>query len=70
MTFGSGDLSEHGYWEKPCALCARAAELKSPDQAPCWPYPTDRDELARLEKLGADARQLLPSRWTSAKQDE
>lgn len=22
LTFGSGELDEHGYWEKPCRICA------------------------------------------------
>jgi hypothetical protein len=28
LTFGSGKLSDNGYWEVPCLVCARAAEKK------------------------------------------
>ena len=27
LTYGQGKLSENGYWEKPCWLCAREAEI-------------------------------------------
>lgn len=39
LTFGSGRLSIHGYWEFPCEVCARAFELKYPEYYPCWPAP-------------------------------
>lgn len=28
LTFGSGELDHYGFWEKPCAAYARAAEAK------------------------------------------
>lgn len=37
-TFGSGELDEYGFWEKPCAICARANEEKHPEHGPCWPF--------------------------------
>lgn len=41
MTFGSGDLDEWGYWDEPCAPCARAWEAKHPEDAPCWPFESE-----------------------------
>jgi hypothetical protein len=38
LTFGRGDLDEHGYWEIPCGRCARAWEAAHPEDAPCWPF--------------------------------
>jgi hypothetical protein len=59
LTFGHGRLTEHGFWEFPCASCARAWEVKHPEDGACWPY-TDTDvakqtadiqvELAEEEK--------------------
>lgn len=36
LTFGRGDLDEHGYWEIPCALCAAAYQKDHLNQ-PVWP---------------------------------
>jgi hypothetical protein len=47
LTFGSGRLSEHGFWEKPCWDCARAHERQFPDAGPCWPHTT-----VQLEEMG------------------
>jgi hypothetical protein len=38
MTFGSGYLSNDGFWENPCHACARAFEAQWPEATPCWPY--------------------------------
>ncbi len=38
LTFGRGDLDEHGYWSRPCGVCARAHELAHPEDGPCWPF--------------------------------
>lgn len=47
LTFGSGELDECGYWEKPCAECARAWEKIHPEHGLSWPF---SDE----EKSGKD----------------
>ncbi len=28
LTFGSGELDEYGYWEKPCGICAADWDLR------------------------------------------
>lgn len=28
LTFGSGDLDQYGYWEKPCRICAVAHDAE------------------------------------------
>ena len=33
LTFGRGELDDHGYWEFPCRPCAEAFEEKNPDMA-------------------------------------
>lgn len=30
LTFGSGRLDEHGYWEFPCSICAREWDERRP----------------------------------------
>lgn len=37
LTFGSGELDDHGFWEAPCEACARAWEAAYPEEGPCWP---------------------------------
>jgi hypothetical protein len=37
-TFGVGGPDEYGYFEQPCAICARAFEQAHPEYAPCWPF--------------------------------
>jgi hypothetical protein len=55
LTFGSGRLSHNGYWEKPCAPCARASELKYPKDGECWPFiGQDVAELSRSIKEECD----------------
>ncbi len=38
LTFGNGELDEHGFWEKPCHECARAWEQRFPEDGACWPF--------------------------------
>lgn len=45
LTFGRGDLDFNGFWEKPCAPCARDWERRHPEDAPCWPF--EGEEAAR-----------------------
>lgn len=47
LTFGTGKLDEHGFWEHGCYECARAHEQQFPEDGPCWPH-TDED----LRKMG------------------
>lgn len=37
LTFGSGYLDDHGYWNNPCWTCARDWEKNHPDEE-CWPF--------------------------------
>jgi len=44
LTFGRGELGDHGYWEIPCRSCAEAFERENPDMAKeygVWPGPKD-----------------------------
>lgn len=50
LTFGSGELSYSGYWEKPCGICARAHEAKYPDDGECWPFKPDSKMRKMFEK--------------------
>lgn len=36
LTFGSGDLDDHGFFEHPCLICANEYKSKHPD-AKVWP---------------------------------
>ncbi len=47
LTFGSGRLNHSGFWEFPCAICARAHEAKYPEDGECWPYP--EQDIAELK---------------------
>lgn len=38
-TFGSGELDEYGFWDKPCSICARKYEKLTGEIA--WPYAKD-----------------------------
>lgn len=55
LTFGSGRLDHNGYFEFPCAPCARAYEEKHPEDGECWPG-KDQDiaELSALVKARCD----------------
>lgn len=53
LTFGSGDLDDYGFWEKPCGTCARAHEAAYPGDGPCWPF-KDRDPKNRRTSEARD----------------
>lgn len=36
LTFGSGELSDWGYWEHPCWTCASAYKSQHPNEL-VWP---------------------------------
>jgi len=38
-SFGSGELDDYGFWEKPCGICARKYEALTGEIA--WPYAKD-----------------------------
>ena len=38
ITFGWGELDDHGYWEYGCAICARDFENTHPEYGMCWPF--------------------------------
>ena len=47
LTFGRGKLDDHGYWEIPCGICARAAEQAAPGLV-AWPFaPPPRTDVLR-----------------------
>ena len=54
FTFGSGKLDDFGFWEHPCAHCARESERENPEFGPCWPF----SEQVR-EEWRADVEGLL-----------
>lgn len=37
LTFGSGELDDYGFWEKPCEPCASTWKTEYPEDA-CWPH--------------------------------
>lgn len=52
LTFGQGELDQHGYWEFPCPSCARYKEWR--DEVPFntyWPFtkakPADPQDVLR-----------------------
>ena len=47
-TFGSGEMDQYGFFEKPCWICARKFEELEPGMGPCWPF---SDEYLNQEKL-------------------
>lgn len=60
LTFGSGRLTDNGYFEFPCGLCARAWETEHAidkhheDDIECWPFPGQN-----IEELTADIQKEL-----------
>lgn len=41
LTFGRGELDTLGYWEVPCAICARAGEKRDGvPEGSYWPFLT------------------------------
>lgn len=51
LTFGRGQLDDHGYWDIPCAPCARAYEKRNPNEPPCWPFPDTKDAMTKSYSL-------------------
>ena len=41
LTVGQGELDEHGYWERPCYICARKIGKDHPEEYPVWPFPKE-----------------------------
>jgi hypothetical protein len=37
FSFGTGKVDSQGFWEKPCAECARAHEEQFPEDGKCYP---------------------------------
>ena len=57
LTFGSGELDEYGFWEKPCWVCARAYEKEHPKEE-AWPFNEEtlrrmaiKNEICKWESL-------------------
>ena len=48
LTFGTGRLDVHGFWEHGCHECARAHEQQFPEDGPCWPHSEKRMEEWKL----------------------
>jgi hypothetical protein len=44
LTFGRGELDGLGYWEFPCAICARYYEKEDGCRWKCWPFKKSRKE--------------------------
>jgi hypothetical protein len=42
LTFGSGELDDFGFWERPCSKCARAWEAAHPGET-CWPFADNKE---------------------------
>jgi len=55
-TFGTGELDHNGYWEKPCAECAREHEAKYPNDGPCWPFKSKQNVFERNTQLNANLK--------------
>lgn len=53
LTFGSGELDFHGYWEFPCFVCARVFERENPSARPCWPF--EQEDLPAFPQKAATA---------------
>lgn len=45
LTFGFGELDQFGYWQHPCAQCARHHEKAYPNDGPCWPHSEEQIEV-------------------------
>jgi hypothetical protein len=60
-TFGSGELDQFGYWENPCALCARENEKRHPEDGPCWPF-KDKEDADKV--LGKGIEKMEDSKLT------
>jgi hypothetical protein len=65
ITFGTGELSDNGYWENGCGACARAYEIKHPEDGKCWPFDGDEpapkiDYLAKVCRVLNEIRAAYP----------
>jgi len=49
LTFGTGELSDSGFWEHPCYECAREHERQFPECGPCWPHTEEQ-----LQEMGCN----------------
>lgn len=61
LTFGSGRLTTHGFWEFPCKPCARAWEERNPGKQ-AWPFPDLNVEAITIsikEELAEEAKDNL-----------
>lgn len=47
LSFGSGELDFHGFWEIPCPVCARSHEKAYPEDGECWPYKRDENAISK-----------------------
>lgn len=64
LTFGSGDLDPNGFWEYPCAPCARRNEELYPEDGECWPFkppkkPTREQMILAANHVLDDAQEGL-----------
>jgi hypothetical protein len=61
LTFGSGELDPNGFWEHPCAKCARENERLYPEDGSCWPHagPTRREMILASHHLLEDAKEEM-----------
>lgn len=50
LSFGRGKLDDFGFWEIPCAECARAFEKAHPEHGKCWPF--GPNEFANKDSQG------------------
>ena len=56
LTFGTGKLDDHGFWEIPCFECAREHEKQFPKCGPCWPHtPEQLEEMGFNEPVSVDS---------------
>lgn len=77
LTFGYGTLDDNGYWQYPCAPCARENEKNNPQDFPCWPFDWDgaKKDCYIWDKLAAvlgkeymkNPRPMGPSREGSSR---
>ncbi len=49
LTFGTGELSDNGFWEFPCGDCARDHEIQFPECGYCWPHTLEQLEEMDLQ---------------------
>lgn len=59
LSFGSGCLDTHGFWEKGCTECARAWEQQFPEDGPCWPFSKETLLTWKVENLNRNNQKLI-----------